>query len=224
MAKSKIIKELANKEISLEVAFNRLLIIASDIGNTDLIDWATNELNGYSNDSKIPKYRKGKMGHIVYSGINGQLQVRNQPLPLSVFDKKILDYIKVNYFDQDIATIERFAFEDNGEIGLDLTEFAGNVYKNSSIQCISISMKFPKEMFLGILSVIRTKLLKIFIELDKDFGCLDNLDIDTNDRKLKEINNNLSIIIYEDNSVTIGDGNKLKNNLFQKLGGKNNGN
>ncbi len=224
MAKSKIIKELANKEISLEVAFNRLLIIASDIGNTDLIDWATNELNGYSNDSKIPKYREGKMGHIVYSGINGHLQVRNQPLPLSVFDKEILDYIKVNYFDQDIATIGRFAFGNNGEIGLDLTELAGNVYKNSSIQCISISMKFPKEMFLGILSVIRTKLLKIFIELDKNFGCLDNLDIDTNGRKLKEINNKLNIIIYEDNSVTIGDGNKLKDNLFQKLGGKNNGN
>ena len=53
-------------------------------------------------------------------------------------------------------------------------------------------MKFPKEMFLGILSVIRTKLL--------------------------------NIIIYEDNSVRIGDGNKLKNNIFQKLGGKNNGN
>ena len=77
MAKSKIIKELANKEISLEVAFNRLLIIASDIGNTDLIDWATNELNGYPNGSQIPKYREGKMGHIVYSGINGRLQVQN---------------------------------------------------------------------------------------------------------------------------------------------------
>ena len=220
MAKSKIIKELANKEISLEVAFNRLLIIASDIGNTDLIDWATNELNGYPNGSKMPKYREGKMGHIVYSGINGRLQVKNQPLPLSVFDKEILDYIKVKHFPQDIATIEQFAFGDNGEIGLDLTELAGNVYKNSSIQCISISMKFPKEMFLGILSAIRTKLLKIFIELDKDFGCLDNLDIDTDGRELKEINNKLSIIIYEDNSITIGDNNKLKNNLFQKLGGK----
>ena len=75
-------------------------------------------------------------------------------------------------------------------------------------------MKFPKEMFLGILSAIRTKLLKIFIELDKDFGCLDNLDIDTNGRELKEINNKLSIIIYEDNSITIGDNNKLKNIFF----------
>ncbi len=48
MAKSRIIKELANNEISLEVAFNRLLIIASDIENEELINWATNELNGYS--------------------------------------------------------------------------------------------------------------------------------------------------------------------------------
>lgn len=135
-------------------------------------------------------------------------------------NKEILDYIKVNYFDQDIATIERFAFGDSGEIVLDLTELAGNVYKNSSMQSISISMKFPKEMFLGILSAIRTKLLKIFIELDRDFGCLDNLDIDTNSRKLEEINNKLNVIIYEYNSVTVGDSNKLKNNLFQKLGGK----
>jgi len=131
--------------------------------------------------------------------------------------------IKVNYFDQDIATIERFVFGDNGEIGLDLTELAGNVYENTSIQCISISMKFPKEMFLGILSAIRTKLLKIFIELDREFGCLDNLDIETNGRKLEEINNKLNVIIYEDNSFTIGNRNKLKNNFSQKLEEKSNG-
>lgn len=36
MAKSKVIKELASNEISLEVALNRLLIIASDIENDEL--------------------------------------------------------------------------------------------------------------------------------------------------------------------------------------------
>ena len=220
MAKSKIIKELANKEVSLEVAFNRLLIIASDLNNDDLINWATNELNGYSKDSKIPKYREGKMGHIVYSGINGRMQVNNQPLPLSIFDKEPLDYIKVNYFDQDIATIEQFAFGDNGNIGLDLTDLAGIVHKKTSILCLKITMQFPKEIFIGLLSTIRTKLLKVFIELDKEFGCLDDLDVDTNTKDLKEINNKLNIIIFQDNSVTIGDGNKLKNTLFQKLGGK----
>ena len=55
ITKSKIIKEPANKEISLKVTFNRLLIVTSNIGNTDLIDWAINKLNGYSNDSKMSK-------------------------------------------------------------------------------------------------------------------------------------------------------------------------
>ena len=81
-------------------------------------------------------------------------------------------------------------------------------------------MKYTKETFIKILSAIKTKLLKVLIELDKEFGCLDNLDIDTTGKKLEELNNKLNIIIYEDNSVAIGNNNKLKNNLFQKLGGK----
>lgn len=56
--------------------------------------------------------------------------------------------------------------------------------------------------------------------LDKELGCLDDLDIDTTGKKLKELNNKLNIIIYEDNSVSIGNSNKLKNNSFLKLGGK----
>ena len=39
MAKSKIIKELANNSISLDVALSRLFIIASDIGDDELQQW-----------------------------------------------------------------------------------------------------------------------------------------------------------------------------------------
>ena len=221
MAKSKIIKELANKEISLEVAFSRLLIIASDIGNQDLIDWVTNELNGYPNQAQIPSYRKSGLGQIIYSGINGNFQVTGQPLPAGALDRDILEKLKNNSFSQDISSIEKFASDDNNNgVGKDLTDLAPLVYHNTEIQCISIYMKYTKETFIKILSAIKTKLLKVLIELDKEFGCLDNLDIDTTGKKLEELNNKLNIIIYEDNSVAIGNNNKLKNNLFQKLGGK----
>ena len=160
------------------------------------------------------------MGHITYSGINGHLQVTNQPLPLLSLDKEVIESLSINPFYHDIATIERFAFENSGNISLDLTDLVGNVYKNTRIQCISISMNFTKEIFLCILSTIRTKLLTVFLELDKELGCLDDLDIDINGKNLKELSDKLNVIIYEDNSVTIGDSNKLKNNLFQKLGGK----
>lgn len=221
MAKSKIIKELANKEISLEVAFNRLLIIASDIGNTDLIDWATNELNGYSDKSIVPSYRKSGLGQIIYSGINGSFKITSQPLPEGAIDSEIIEILKDNTFSQDISSIEKFASGDNKNgIVRDITNLAPMVYDNTEIQCINIYMKYTKETFIKILSSIRTKLLKVFIELDKTFGCLDDLDIDTNGKELENINNKLNVIIYEDNSITLGDSNKLKNNVFQKLGGK----
>lgn len=221
MAKSKIIKEIANKEISLEVAFNRLLIIASDIGNQDLIDWATNELNGYPNQAQIPSYRKSGLGQIIYSGFNGSCQITSQPLPYGAIDSDIIEILKNNVFSQDISSIEKFASDDNKNgIIRDITNLAAMVYENTEIQCVSIYMKYYKETFLQILSSIRTKLLKVFIELDKTFGCLDNLDIVTDDIDLENINNKLNVIIFEDNSITIGDSNKLKNNLFQKLGGK----
>ena len=47
MAKSKIITELANNSISLGVALNRLFVIASDIENEELQQWAECELHGY---------------------------------------------------------------------------------------------------------------------------------------------------------------------------------
>ena len=74
-------------------------------------------------------------------------------------------------------------------------------------------MNYSKEVFIGILSSIRTKLIELFIALDKEFGNLDDLDIDVNEKDLKKLNN---VIIFQDNSIQIGDNNKLKDNLFNK--------
>ncbi len=222
MAKSKIIKELANKEISIEVGLNRLLIIASDIENNELIQWAKSELNGYDNEERIPNYREVGLGQIIYSGINGRLQVENQPLPYQAIDKELIEQLEKFKFSEDISTIEQFAFNDNGTTGSDLTFLAGNVYKNTRIQCLSIRMNFSKEVFIGILSSIRTKLLEIFIALDKEFGNLDDLDIDIdiNGKDLESLNNKINITIFQDNSIKIGDNNKLKDNFFNKIGEK----
>lgn len=219
MARSKIIKELANKEISIEVGLNRLLIIASDIQNNELILWAKNELNGYNNETEIPEYRKCGMGQIVYSGINGSFKMKQQPLPYEAIDKELLEKLGNQRFPESISTIEEFASNDNKSIGKDLTYLAGNVYKNTKIQCFSIYMNYTKEVFIGILSSIRTKLLEIFIMLDKEFGNLDDLDVDTSGKNLKDLNEKINVI-FQNNSINIGDNNNFKKSFLKKLGGK----
>ena len=102
MAKSKIIKALANNEISMEIALNRLLIIASDLDNDSLADWAAAELHGYSKGMELPEYRKKKSMHFTYSGINGGFQVTNIPFTYleiiathdeNAFDVPIMDSV-----------------------------------------------------------------------------------------------------------------------------------
>jgi hypothetical protein len=67
-----------------------LLIIASDINNKELAQWAEKELNGYSSKDVIPHYRVVKNTMFRYSGINGRMQVKNAPLPLrELFKEKV---------------------------------------------------------------------------------------------------------------------------------------
>ena len=60
MAKSQIIIDFVNRKCDLEITLKRLLLIATDLKNYELIKWVKNELYGYENDDKIPDYRKLK--------------------------------------------------------------------------------------------------------------------------------------------------------------------
>lgn len=214
MAKSKIIKELANNEISIEIALNRLLIIASDLDNDALVDWVSAELHGYNKDMKLPTYRCTKSTHFTYSGINGSYQVTN--IPFTFFD--IIAKYDENAFDvcmrDSVATLQEFVNNsDTQSCFRDFSYLSDYVYKETGIQCTSIIQKVPLNFFRNVLSEIKTRLLLVLIKLDKEYGCLDDLDINTaikTSEEIEEINKTVNNYIYVDNSVTVGDKNKIE--------------
>lgn len=113
MAKSKIIKELANNQISMEVALQRLVIIASDLGNEELLAWAETELQGYSPSDTLPEYRNIRSIQFVYSGINGSYKVTNCPFTFtSVLEEKLPDIYNVPILDS-VSSLQNFI--DNPE-------------------------------------------------------------------------------------------------------------
>jgi hypothetical protein len=215
MAKSLILKQLANNSINLQVALSRLLIIASDINDENLMKWAENELNGYNEDDVMPNYRIVGAGPIFYSGINGSYKVTNLSFSISDLSPELREVYLNNYFMQSIATIEELSINSGkNKVYKDLTFYAGEFYKKSGIQCTSIKMVFPSSTFLEMMGMIRTKLIKIFIALDKEFGCLDELDVDIQGKDLKDIRDAIYYTIYQDNSVKIGDKNRIEGSLF----------
>lgn len=218
MAKSKIIKALANNEISMEIALNRLLIIASDLDNDSLADWAAAELHGYNKNIELPEYRKKKSLHFTYSGINGHFQITHSPFPYveiiaehdeNAFDVPIMD---------SVSTLQGFIENsDKQSYCRDYTYLNGYVYERTGIQCTSIMQRIPLNFLQNILSEIKTRLLRILIKLDKEYGCLDDLDVDTSTKSQDEIaaiNKVVNNYLYIDNSVKVGDNNKIKGNTF----------
>lgn len=210
MAKSKVIKELASNEISLEVALNRLLIIASDIENEELAQWVENELNGYPAGAELPAYREVDNTYIVYSGINGRFQVKNAPLPLY----EILGVDKEQYSFRIFDGVNSLTTQMTGEYkyGSDLTALAGIIRAKTGISCTSITQLVPQNAIENIISAIKSKLLKVLIKLDKEYGCLDELDIDITEKdpeEVRKINATIINYIFEDRSIKIGDKNRI---------------
>ena len=214
MAKSKIIKELANNQISMEVALQRLMIIASDLGNEELSTWAEGELHGYCPEDTLPEYRKIRSVHFVYSGINGGFQVTNCPFTFadvlaeelpSIYDVPIMD---------SVSSLQNFVDNpDKQSYRRDFSILNGYVLRKTGIQCTSIYQTVPLNFLQNIMSRIKTILMNIFLKLDKEYGCLDDLDVDTTTKtpdEVEAINKVVNNYIFIDNSVNVGDKNKLK--------------
>lgn len=80
------------------------------------------------------------------------------------------------------------------------------------ITTASVELNMPK--VLNIFPKVESKLLDILSYLEKQFGNLDDLDIDIESKSEKELNNiinHIHVLIYNDKSVTLGDNNKIKN-------------
>lgn len=89
----------------------------------------------------------------------------------------------------------------------------GYVLQRTGIQCTSIYQTVPLNFLQNILSQIKTILMNIFLKLDKEYGCLDNLDVDTTEKtpeEVEKINKVVNNYIFVDNSINVGDKNKLK--------------
>lgn len=219
MAKSAIIKEIVNNEIKLEVALNRTKIIVSDLKNIKLEKWLSNEILGYSSDS-APDYRIVHSSVFKYSGLNGGFQVTNQDLPLHYFPDEIQEHISNVTIADGISEMES-KIADDIPLGRSLTQFAAQVYQKTGIRCFEINQYIDKTIFKSILAHTKNRLIDILLKLEKEFGSLDELDIDVStktEKDIENINQTIVQILVQDNSIKVGDKNKITKSLLGKKG------
>jgi hypothetical protein len=217
VVKSKIIKEFVNEEISLEKTLRRLIIFANDLESQDLLDWVDKELSGYKEGDELPDYRKVYAPRFVYSGLNGSFQVKRQPVPLGGFNHGEFSQkdLENGVVGDPIASI---IAKSNSEEPLtrDVSFLASILEKNTrnslwgvGIQAFSIKQLFDPSDFQGIVEQLKQRVLKILLKLEKEYGNLDDLDIDVSSNQ--EISKELTQIIYNTTNNIKSTGNSKVN-------------
>lgn len=228
MAKSKIIKDLANGAIDTQTALKRTKVLLQELDNEDVLEWINCEIEGYSNDSEVPNYRKidGRLYGSYFKGsMASHMTYNHVPLPLGNMPDETREAILITDITQGIEALKCMVF-DNGEgdtkslvktLPADIYPYIAKCNNDPYMIITSASVELNRPQLLNIFSKIESILLDILFYLEKQFGNLDELDIDIdskNEEELEEIVKHIQVIIYNDHSVSIGDDNRIKDSTI----------
>lgn len=223
MAKSKIIKDLANGEVDTITALKRAKVLVSDLANDGILRWLDYEISGYPEGVAIPSYRKTHgilMGSYFRGSMATHMTWNHVSIPLGKMPDDIKELLLSVEFHESVEALRKLAqtSQDSGNqlgktIPADLFSAIATYNDDPYMIITSARVVVGEHIISNIFSVIENKLLDMLMILEKEFGCLDELDIDITTKSKEEIeaiNNRILVLVYNDNSVSIGDGNKIK--------------
>lgn len=224
MKRSKIIIDLVNDSINVVQAMDILYLLLQDNDDIKIQSWINNEINGYKDKDEIPDYRIidcELIGNYISGSMYNGIQATNQPIPVKKEYDDILSKVRIMDGLKEIQQLSVAEKEEKSHALLMPVNPA--IINNISLingNVISASKRLSIYGYTNILNKLKSKLFNIFVELEKKYGNLDEYYIDfSNDESKKEINNVIINIIF-DNSIQIGDGNKITDSNI----GENNGN
>ena len=223
MPKSKIIKDLANGTVDTLTALKRTKVLLAEFENEELNAWISNEIIGYSDESEIPDYRMVRgnlMGSYFKGSMASHMTWNHVSIPLGKMPDELKDTLLTVYFREGVGALrelaDKCAATDN-RIGkpIDADFFPAIAHYNDDpyMMITSASVEIASQCIQNVFSNIENKLLDVLYLLEKEFGLLDDLDIDVCSKSVEEkegIVKQLQVIIFNDNSVSIGNGNKKK--------------
>lgn len=228
MTRSQLLKDLVMDDTSLENILLRLKVILPDLESDSIMDWINGELQGYTDKTKLPEYRifKGRLtGDFL---LNFYYRYTNADVPIeALLSKEVVEELSKLYITDNITILERITKKGTDVQASKYSKIIPAGYCHSiskdMFQLTSMEVQAPSNLIEGIISRVKSKLVEIIMELEKQFSNLDELDISSQIKdttQKEETADKLFQIIY-DQSINIGDHNKLsKSKLGHLFGGK----
>jgi AbiTii len=225
MARSQILKDLVSGDNNLESVLLRLKIILSDLENEEINNWIDSEIQGYENTEDVPSYRilQGRpIGTFILGSLFHGLKHTNAQIPLGHIPKDIKDDLLTLHLTDGLLGIKSL-LESEGTIAKSVTtEFCHSISQEGLI-VTGMEVVIGKNHIQGVIANIKNKLMNILLKIEKEFGNLDSLDTfaeETDTQALQSIEQYIINVIF-DESIKIGDNNKIKSSAIGHRGGAN---
>lgn len=222
MARSTIIKEIANSTVDTVTALKRAKVLFTELNNAELLEWVSNEITGYPDVENMPDYRMVR-GHLVGSYIKGSMSRHmkwtNVFLPLGKMPEDIQDPLLTVYFREGVEALKQLLerSKEDGDLGktidADFFPILAQYNEDPFMFITSARVIVGPQHIQNIFSTVESRLLDALILLEKEFGNLDELDIDISNKtaeELQAITDKLVVIVYNDNRISIGDSNRIR--------------
>lgn len=219
MARSQLLKDLTSGNSNIESILMRLKVILIGLNNDVISEWVEGELSGYRDISHLPPYRvvSGEpKGHCI---INNRAEVKNYIVPLRslLIKRNILDkyedFVNIDITDG-IGSLEyAIKHERERNFGRSIPTEVCQSLSSRELQIASMNILIPINKVEGVILVTKSKLIDVILKLEKDFTDIDSLDIENQFESKESTERDIIIInllqIINDNSIEIGDGNKI---------------
>ena len=176
MAKSKIIKDLANGVVDTQTALKRTKVLLQDLGDKDLLNWVSYEIGGYPDDSDVPEYRvvSGQLYGSYFKGsMVSHMKYSNVPLPLGKMPEELQHSVIWHEIRTAIGALKDTLDEDKDNLGFSVVipaDFYSAIahYNNDPYMIItSASVKLNMPQIRNIFSQVESKLLDVLTYLEK---------------------------------------------------------
>lgn len=198
--------------MSIDTALQNLMSILYCLEDEALICWTKKELAGYNFNDELPAYRKIS-GRVLGNFFVGYMKYTKHQIPINHLDEDIRKALLEVPIYSSISTLSSTVEKDSNLCKALSPEFYASLQRGSNANITSAYVDIDTTALTDIISKVKSKVLETLLFLEKEFGCLDNLDIDIsskNEVEIKSIVYQIQVNLY-DNSISIGDNNKIKN-------------
>lgn len=226
MGRSQLLKDLVGGNSSMENVLLRLKIIFSDLDNQSLKAWIIGELEGYREKDDVPHYRVVRGIPTGTFMVNQSFQYKNAQVPIdTLLPPDLVEEIVTLRVTDSVGALQTILNGQNSDkYAKQVPTSLCHSISSVDLQIAGMNVIIPSNRLDGIVSKVKSKLVDVIMELEKQFENLDDLDIRSqlnDDTSQKEqMIYNIEKIIYE-GSIEIGDSNTIKSSKFGKFfGGK----